>query len=838
MRTPYEACITAVTEIAEGKLTADETKEIFDEIIDRKNAILRGDALKNAEQALEQAAKELTDEKRLAAIVERRARAFDVQAKMRLNARVDARPGKEAETLAAMSVGDERTFDMSGNSTDARRQSIGRLTIGAMMNEFRQGKLLVAIRSAGREMQLNIARAIFEASGGKGGQAAEGAMAKQIGAIIAKYQESLRVRTNDAGAWIRKMPGWIVRQSHDMVKINKAGFQAWREFVVDRLDARTFLSDGITDPEEWLKEVYNNLITGSHLKPTGAVDDWLGGFKGAGNRAKRVSQSRQLHFRDADAWFEYHEKFGQGTIMEAVLQGIESSARNIALMEDWGTNPQAMFDGVVRQLTMKAQKSGDRELVAKLNGRKLTAEFDEVTGANSGPSNYKAAIRARYAQTVRNTMAITKLPFILISSWGDIAVHAATLRHNGVGFLEAVGNSFHSIVRGRGNVFEREVADLVGAGFDGLIGNVYHRFSSLDGVPGAMAKFLDTMFTLNGQNYWTDAQMTGVGLMLSRNLARNAEKAFDDLDPLLRGNLTRYGFDADSWEKVRALDMHAADGKRYMTPDVVNQIEDKALAKKLERALSVYYTDQVAEAMGFAGGRQRAMMKGYYGPQPGTALGEAIRFVMQFKSYGITFGSRQIRREWLRTGRPWYAPDPAGLAKLMLATTAIGYASMNAKDLIKGRTPRDPTDLKTWIAALQQGGGFGIYGDFLFSEVNRNGNGLIGTAAGPAIGTLEEGWSAINDMLRGPSAQAAKTKPLARFSPIAKFLYQNAPMGVNNFIVTKTMTDYLVLYNLQEWLNPGYLKRMQSEIAKDNSQTFWLPPTKVVKPGGGIRLGG
>ena len=42
---------------------------------------------------------------------------------------------------------------------------------------------------------------------------------------------------------------------------------------------------------------------------------------------------------------------------------------------------------------------------------------------------------------------------------------------------------------------------------------------------------------------------------------------------------------------------------------------------------------------------------------------------------------------------------------------------MTLKDLLKGKEPRDPNNLKkTIMAAFLQGGGLGIYGDVLFKE--------------------------------------------------------------------------------------------------------------------------
>jgi hypothetical protein len=40
--------------------------------------------------------------------------------------------------------------------------------------------------------------------------------------------------------------------------------------------------------------------------------------------------------------------------------------------------------------------------------------------------------------------------------------------------------------------------------------------------------------------------------------------------------------------------------------------------------------------------------------------------------------------------------------------------------------------------------------------------------------------------------------------------------------------DYLFLYEMQEAMNPGYLRRMERRVEQDNGQKFYLPPSEVV----------
>ena len=49
-----------------------------------------------------------------------------------------------------------------------------------------------------------------------------------------------------------------------------------------------------------------------------------------------------------------------------------------------------------------------------------------------------------------------------------------------------------------------------------------------------------------------------------------------------------------------------------------------------------------------------------------------------------------------------------------------------------------------------------------------------------------------------------------------------------NLFYTKPALDYLVFYQLQEMVNPGYLRRMERNVKRDQGQEFFLPPSQVV----------
>ena len=50
-----------------------------------------------------------------------------------------------------------------------------------------------------------------------------------------------------------------------------------------------------------------------------------------------------------------------------------------------------------------------------------------------------------------------------------------------------------------------------------------------------------------------------------------------------------------------------------------------------------------------------------------------------------------------------------------------------------------------------------------------------------------------------------------------------------NLFYARAAFDYLILYRIQEWLNPGSLKRMERRLKQDSNQTYLLPPSQAIR---------
>lgn len=263
--------------------------------------------------------------------------------------------------------------------------------------------------------------------------------------------------------------------------------------------------------------------------------------------------------------------------------------------------------------------------------------------------------------------------------------------------------------------------------------------------------------------------------------------------------------------------------------DLVNQwqqsvgVKEQRIYDKMREELADRMYNFYADRVGFAAIKPDAKTRAVLlqGTQPGTWLGTGMRLVTQFKSFPVAFlqkamGSSLYGSGADTLGQAVRSPKAMGeVASLVLASTVLGYMSMVAKDLVKGREPRDPRDPRTMMAALQQGGGMGIYGDFLFGEARaRTGGTLIATLAGPTLGTADD-LTDIWRRIRNGDDAAAKTFNTA---------LSNTPFM--NVFYLRPVLDYMILNSLTEALNPGALRRREALITKQNEQGWLMRPSE------------
>jgi len=800
------SCITTAAEAIGGPVTQEQLEFIRDEIAKLQAQILASGQAASPANAIMLAARKFAAQQKLAALIAKRNAAINQQRYFQSLAYVSTVwKGREAEGLRALLTGSIEGRAGARSSVALEQKTLQGLYLGGLNDELERAGVFDAFRTG--TLDREVARALWQLNSRKPNLEGLPKQAVDIARIVHKYQEVARSDANKAGAWIGKLEGWIVRQSHDPWKIGRATFADWTGFVEPRLDwSRMEQQLGpIKDRRAFLREVYTALASGVHVQAKGATNS--SGFKGPANLAKRMSQERLLHFTDADAWSDYNERFGVGNIREAVFSGLMSSARNTGLMRVLGTNPSSMLQQLVDELGRRIDAAGDPKQLEQFAawtrpGGRLWNHLAEVDGS-AGIAVDRTV--ARVASNVRAIQSMAKLGGAVISSVSDLATYASEISFQGRGFLSGMAEALQAVGQGRPAGERRDILSSLGVFFESLSADLTRQGSLDESFGGWTSRSLQQFFKWNLLNWWTDSLRGSAALSMSNYLALNARRSWSQLPKDLKHVLGLYRITEGDWDHMRENGVtQAADGRLYMVPD--NLDEQRA------RMLRQYVTDRAYTAvLEPDAGTRAAWIK--FGTKPGTFTGELVRFVMQFKGYPAAYTRQILGREVFgRAAEPLAEGSLVGLAQIIVTSTVLGYGAMSVKEILKGRTPRDPTDWRTILAAMTQGGGAGIYGDFLFGEFNRFGRTPLESAAGPTLGAVSDTLRLWSQLVRG-DADGGDALRLA---------INNTPF-LNLFYARPTL-DYLVLWDIQEALSPGTLRRMQQRIERQQEQRFLVSP--------------
>ena len=673
-------------------------------------------------------------------------------------------------------------------------------------------------------------------------QAKTGVFDKEVHiALHPKEGEKVNVSENAS-----KIANYITRQSHDSKLMSDAGFEKWRDDITPLLDDSTYKdlkprTDGKNEQEEFLKEVYASLVSGIHKKSDGEYTingkkDPITAFTGQANLAKSLSQSRVLHFKDGEASFQYSEKYNRRNLFETLVDGLTHDGRSIALMENLGTNPRMMLERILEDISKDNKLSIGAEFQRSM-AMKEFAQLDNSLNA-VGISNgvFFGADFASVASGFRMIQEMAYLGQATVSSITDVASKAAMLSSNTErGFFNNFGRALGDIFEGFNGPERKEFALRLLVGVEGMTGNVLSRHGPDDFGPGVISKMHTLFFKLNGMRYWNHAQKVGVARILAFDGAASVKKPWKNVDGSFKAMLQRYGISEQEVKLFKNVDMKAKDGKEYLFPDLAEDIPTSALdpyitektgnldvtdnmrAKardELRTKIGSVYTDGADTAIPTPGAKERAIMN--LGLKKGTVAGEAIRMVMMLKGFPITMLTKGLTRQYHTSGF-------MGVTKMIAGMSAMGYVAMSAKDILKGKEPKTifnddyMKSAKVVTASMIQGGGMGIFGDFMFGEFNRYGQSFTKTLAGPGFGTADDITSLFAKFVRGENAAKDAVKFAMRNTPYANLFY------------TRAAADYMVLHGLMETMDSGYLSRMEKRYKKDYDQEYYFPPSRYAQ---------
>lgn len=644
--------------------------------------------------------------------------------------------------------------------------------------------------------------------------------AKEFAEAAAQTVEELRQWRNAAGGNVWKLENWTP-QNHDSVAIREAGLEAWRDFILGKVEGSdVHVLDRVNMQDEQTGLPFDDYTLWEVLgevHETLASDGWVKrapGGQGGKALANVGGEERFLHFTP-EGWIAYNERFGRGTLFDAMMGHIDRESRDIALMERLGPNPAAtvkwLQDGLAKRAALNGGR-GKRRLLGALPGRLATDAarmdanivqqiFDEAVGKHKAPHNRELALAF---SAVRNWQVATKLGSAVLSTTSDQATQILTRRFNGMPLTDMMGSQLRMLnplddgdqrLAIRSGLVAEEAASIA-SGQTRLMG---------EELTGEISRRMaEGVLRLSGLNAVTQGGRWAYGMDSFSWITHEREKGLDALEPNFRRFLQRYGFDAAEWDRIRATPLQSERGAEWILP---HAIEDREIRMRLMEAILT----EVDHAVPVPGLRQMAVINAR--AKKGTWLGELLRTGFQFKAFPVTVMMMQGQRAMALQGweRMRYA---ASMAVLM---TAAGALSVWMKDISKGRDPRR-ADGQFLLEAFAQGGGGGIYGDFVRSSQDRFGSGFEETLKGPAWRSA----AALESLTLGAIGAARRGENVNYGRRAVKALGAETPGS--SLWTTRLLFEREMLDTMQEWTDPGYRQSWQrtERAARDQyGQGFW-----------------
>lgn len=863
----YEKCIDGLKRAAGRDLTDDEVRTIFEKLhkaaldikagrvadveLPTKNMqqVVSGNVL--FEMAAERAAKELIHEAQVSA----------TRTKLQL-ARLSARKA-ELDNLAQNMDGIEAIKNMIARDYSGKTNIESLEQRAAGYRSYFLSKLLPAWDALGNDFigflqdKQKLTLLIKELRGEDTGNH----LAKKGAKAFHDVAEEARQVFNQNGGDIGKLNDPYTPQHHSQLKVADAAYylngkkdnspaankKVWVDYMIPLLsktrDQGKFYMDDLGNPFTddallgLLYKAWDNIATDGHASSE------IGVVAGAGRRAGRHAEHRQIHFPDADSVIKYWDTFGEKTAVEILHGHIETLSRDIAFIEHFGPNPDVTYR-TLRDLTVKNMTVKNPTKTTEIEGRahKLDNLYNYASGRTKSSANLTVS---NIADGIAHLNVAGKLGGAVIASlFGDKAMMEAVSHMNNLPVMQRWGNELRLL--NPANSSERLLLQQQGLMLEGVRSGLNRFYEGLGsggaGKTGAFksgtGKLANAVMRITGMNAINEFRKGAFGLTMMSAIGNQIKSGVDFgklADTDIR-TLKHYGITETDWKtwQLAKLQNLGHGNIASLTPEAISGISDTAIKMEfgkdaepasIRRDATVKLLGAVNTESDFAivtpGWRERAQFHG--DTQRGTVKGEVWRSVLQFKSFPWAFFQRSMDAVANMDGP---SSKAAMSAYLIASTTIAGAMIIQTREMLAGKDPRKMMDdnwYKFWGSAFLQGGALGIYGDFFYgANQTRYGSGPIEALAGPTLGPLLEiglvaPLGAIKKQMEGKESHflANEFRNLKGFVP-----------GGNAWFA-KAALDHLIWQQAMEAMSPGYLNSMRKRTAKEYDQDWWWSPGEL-----------
>jgi len=541
-----------------------------------------------------------------------------------------------------------------------------------------------------------------------------------------EVNEALAGEANSLGANIRLLDGYIWSQTHRADLIRTAGRVAFIRDLGSMVDVAKMQKHHGPDWsfQSWAEQFYHEVTDPAVALRNSYDPDQVGN-----NLADPNGRHRTIFFKPGSA-FDYDMKYGSRHTASAITAQLGMRAEKLGLMQMMGTNYDKNWGEFLATLGGVGPKFHDM-WVADLTYRQIAGQLDHP---------YDAKLAA-YGRAVRNWMNSAVGWMAGIASLPDMGNLASQLRFMGGPDALRHRSVLDAMMKNGSSQGERTMwLRGNGAGLTALVQS-YSRILDADGwFVNTAEKLSNLTFKYNGLEVMNRA-VQGAYFDISTQILGDNVKA---QTPAFKNWLAQSGISEGEWTQM-AKHADKVDGLENvrLSPEM---IPDTALSRKLAMAMRAGMDYALIQPSSST----EALLR--MGTQSGTWTGEALRTVMQFKSYPVDMVRRIVRR--FNNG---YAQN-ALTERMIWASTMVGLsvAALSLKDMARGNEPMNPFDGDQWnwhnvlrVAEQATVGPFAMMGQF--SNMQQ--------AAGPALGGVLD--VATSDTAYGRTSAAFDLTPFS-----------------------------------------------------------------------------
>jgi hypothetical protein len=615
---------------------------------------------------------------------------------------------------------------------------------------------------------------------------------------------------------------WRLPQKHDTARMTRAGMTTW---VDDHLnsdwldwDAMSKFNEDKPIPNDpavkraILEDVYRVIVS------DGASKALERGNMTAKSFAARLASRRFLEYKDADSWLAANKKYGRGDTFQQIVEYTDQAARDLALITHFGTNPRNGMEFFRAYGGDVAEKLGNTDEFNKY----MTNAFDPMMRIVDGETSAGHRFWAPFFASVRTTISGAFLggtPLVSIPS--DINTMAMTAKLNGMPAARVLAR--YAKMLNPFNEADRRIARRANAGAEGIVGSISasERFFGELNAPDWVNSIVGYTHRLSFLTQLTEAGRAASTVEFQGFVADNAGKTYDELPAQYQRSLEVYGITAREWDIMRATPIFNAEGIHITRFSDIFQREDLDFDTALDvfERFNTMMSSEVNRGIPSTNLETQALTQG--GTASGTIPGEVTRSVAFLKSFPLTIVTRYIVRPLqLRANSKERAEQ---LALLVIGGTLAGAVAEQMRGILTtGIGAQDMTDPEFWGKAALRGGGMGIVGDFIFSDVNTFGGGLSEILTGPVFQFLND----TRNLTLGNAMQAFDPDEDMNFSAeLLRYVNNYAP-GTRVWWL-RLIKERMLSDAIEEMVDPNVMarRRRQARSIQENTgaEHWWRP---------------